>query len=241
MRFLWVVLILFTACVQENHHSKNKLQTSDTTTTENDTVKNPQPNSSVKKTEAKKTGSSNSVNKNKYNSSCDAELWNHVYNPERLKVMNDCVTITGTVLSVRHEADGDDHIQLKPDVAFLYMLNDKNYSGQAGCLVVEIICINKVTQADASNACVNYTTYINEPHAGDKVSVTGSYVLDIHHGWNEIHPVSELTITGKSSLENYDNNPVVGYTRSGQKIYLGPKGGRYHYSAAGNKVYEKKK
>lgn len=30
-------------------------------------------------------------------------------------------------------------------------------------------------------------------------------------------------------------------TRSGQTIYEGPRGGHYHYSASGNKVYERKK
>jgi len=66
-------------------------------------------------------------------------------------------------------------------------------------------------------------------------------VLDNEHGWMEIHPVSRIISEGKSSTtpEN-DTNPVVGYTRGGQAIHEGPRGGHYHYSKSGNKVYEKK-
>lgn len=33
----------------------------------------------------------------------------------------------------------------------------------------------------------------------------------------------------------------VGTTKKGQPIYVGPRGGRYHYSASGKKVYERKR
>jgi hypothetical protein len=35
--------------------------------------------------------------------------------------------------------------------------------------------------------------------------------------------------------------PTVGYTATGKTIYEGPRGGHYHYSASGKKVYEKKR
>lgn len=38
-----------------------------------------------------------------------------------------------------------------------------------------------------------------------------------------------------------DNNPVVNTTPSGQNVYQGPRGGIYHYSPSGKKVYEKKR
>lgn len=49
---------------------------------------------------------------------CDTSLWNHVYNPERLIVKQQCIAVTGTIVDatngrrrdgVRHEADGDTH------------------------------------------------------------------------------------------------------------------------------------
>jgi hypothetical protein len=30
------------------------------------------------------------------------------------------------------------------------------------------------------------------PQIGERVKVTGSYVVDIHNGWKEIHPVSGI-------------------------------------------------
>lgn len=37
------------------------------------------------------------------------------------------------------------------------------------------------------------------------------------------------------------NETVVGTTPTGKTIYEGPRGGRYHYSKSGKKVYEKRK
>ena len=48
---------------------------------------------------------------------------------------------------------------------------------------------------------------------------------------------SVATQTGDHSGEK----PTGETTRSGQTIYEGPRGGHYHYSASGNKVYERKK
>jgi hypothetical protein len=58
---------------------------------------------------------------------CGDGLWAHVYNPTRLLVQQDCVTITGTIIDatanqskhqadgVRHEGDGDTHGWLQVD------------------------------------------------------------------------------------------------------------------------------
>ena len=184
-----------------------------------------------------------STSSNKSNPSitkeCDASLWNHVYNPERLSVLNDCIDATGTVTKIHKEDDGDYHILLQLDNGQSNLLNAKNYSNASGCLIVEIICANKVTQADAVDACLGCNQNITAPKVGDHISVTGSWVNDIHHGWNEIHPVSTLTIQSHNTISIIDSNPIVGYTSTGAPIYQGPKGGRYHYSKSGNKVYDK--
>src|SRR5207245_5852239 len=46
---------------------------------------------------------------------CDQTLWNHVYNPTRLQIIDRCKTVTGTIESVKVENDGDFHIRLRVD------------------------------------------------------------------------------------------------------------------------------
>jgi len=126
---------------------------------------------------------------------CDDSVWEHVYHPQRLKVVEKCIAVTGTIHHVKREADGDDHIQLKLDSEFSGLLNDKNSGVQAGCLVVEPVCQGPVTQADAQAACRDFHSAVEIFPKGKHVRVLGSYVLDseANHGWMEIHPVTEIT------------------------------------------------
>lgn len=128
-------------------------------------------------------------------SSCDASLWNHIYHSYRLTVLQQCTTVTGTIDHIIHEKDGDTHIRLKLDPAFASMLNSKNMSAQYGDLVLEPVCEETPTQSDAISACAGYQSNVVVPGDGSHVSVTGSYVLDTDHGWNEIHPVTSITVT----------------------------------------------
>lgn len=73
-------------------------------------------------------------------------------------------------------------------------MNAKNVSEQSGNLVLEIICANTVTQADAVSACTNYQNTVTVPPAGARIVAVGPYVLDSVHGWNEIHPVWSITV-----------------------------------------------
>ncbi len=116
-------------------------------------------------------------------------IWPHVYNPSRLEVVRQCITVSGAVDSVRSEADGDYHVRLRLDPAYANLTNDANY----GDLVVEIICATTVTQSDAMAACENYSNTIPIPAVGEQITVSGPYVLDTNHGWTEIHPVYSLT------------------------------------------------
>lgn len=125
---------------------------------------------------------------------CDNSLWQHVYNPSRFTVWKRCVTVTGVIDSMRKEKDGDYHIRLLLDPGQPRFLNQRNMDAQNGCLVLEIICYNKVTQADAVEACKDCPENVTIPKKGDHVQVTGSFVKDLeaNHGWNEIHPVSAI-------------------------------------------------
>jgi len=125
---------------------------------------------------------------------CDQSLWKHVYNPNRLQVVNPCKSATGVIESKRVEKDGDYHIRVKLDPQFSRLINSANIQNQFGDLVVEPICVNKVTQADAISACQNFHQNISIPPIGSHVKITGAYVLDKEHGnWAEIHPVTSIT------------------------------------------------
>src|SRR5918912_4185490 len=87
---------------------------------------------------------------------CEQTLWKQVYNPTRLQVVDNCKSVLGVIESKRVEKDGDYHIRVKLDPQFSNLINSANIKNQLGDLVVEPICVNKVTQADAVSACVNF-------------------------------------------------------------------------------------
>jgi hypothetical protein len=133
---------------------------------------------------------------------CDDTLWDHVYNPQRLIVKQQCIAVTGTIVDatngkkhdgVRHEADGDTHGWLKLDPEFSSLLNAGNMSDEGGNLVFEIVCKFHVTQQDAISACQAYNSPVQIPPVGSHVRMMGTYVQDTNHAkWMEIHPVSSI-------------------------------------------------
>jgi hypothetical protein len=128
------------------------------------------------------------------NQQCDQSLWNHVYHPQRLQIIDACKTVSGIIESKKSEPDGDFHIRLKVDSQFSNLINSANVNGQHGDMVVEPICQHTITESVAAAlACTNFHQNINTPEVGSHVNVTGSYVLDKeHNGWAEIHPVTSI-------------------------------------------------
>lgn len=108
---------------------------------------------------------------------CNPNLWKYIWYPARLKVLEDCKTVEGTIEKKFLSEDGDYHLLLAPDH-----------------LVLEIICAGPIEPKVkvAVQVCAGYENQIPVPQVGDRVSVTGSYVFDTTHNWNEIHPVSFL-------------------------------------------------
>lgn len=102
--------------------------------------------------------------------------------------------VSGTVYSLIYEADGDIHIRLSVDSPFLYLLNAANYSGEYGKLVCEPVCATTVTQADAVASCTHFSNTVFIPAINEHVIITGPWVTDNDHGWNELHPVSSIVI-----------------------------------------------
>ncbi|HET6873587.1 MAG TPA: hypothetical protein VFH70_02350 [Acidimicrobiales bacterium] len=132
----------------------------------------------------------------------------NVYHPNRLSVVKTCITVSGTVESVRSESDGDTHFDLEPDPSFSNLLKSANYAHQHGWLVAEIVpadepgCTPGRPPRPASGT-YDYGTCTGAdeiaPMVGQHVSVTGPYVLDEDHGgWAEIHPVWGVSTQDRS-------------------------------------------
>jgi len=90
---------------------------------------------------------------------CDESLWKHVYagtfgtEHKRLKVIDTCKTVTGTIVYAKGEDDGDFHLRLHLDPGQEGLLNAKNRKatksgGQGGNLVIEPICHKEPIQDD---------------------------------------------------------------------------------------------
>jgi hypothetical protein len=121
---------------------------------------------------------------------CNADLWKHVYRPERLRVIEPCTAVEGRVISVHRAADGDLHIGLDPEQKST--LNLANVMHAQRHLVVEVLCDHAPRDEGAVGACAGYIPQIAAPRIGDRVRITGAYVTDRDNGWNEIHPVSRI-------------------------------------------------
>lgn len=138
---------------------------------------------------------------------CGDGLWQHVYNPSRLLVKQDCVTVTGVIVDatahqshhqadgVRHEKDGDTHGWLQVDPAFVSLINAGNTSDEDSNLVFELVCHYTVSQADAKPACAGFVDHTVIPPIGTHVAISGTFVREKNHAkWNEIHPVSKIKV-----------------------------------------------
>lgn len=125
---------------------------------------------------------------------CDPKLWNYVYNPARLEVIDKCKTVTGTIEESNAEDDGDQHLLLKLDAGQENLLKKKNIRKKSGDLVIEAICMNNITDKKVGGACNGYVNHVRLPKVGDHVKVIGSYVIDSNNGWAEIHPISKIEV-----------------------------------------------
>lgn len=126
---------------------------------------------------------------------CDPSMWTHVWSPKRLQQLAPCITVTGTVLESTSDEDGDQHFLLRLDPGQDGLVNKRNRKKKDGALVVEIVCANPTKQKKPRAVCAGYANSIPLPQSGWRVRVTGSYVIDTHNGWAELHPVSKLQKT----------------------------------------------
>ena len=127
-------------------------------------------------------------------SPCDETLWK--YNAEQ-EIPIKCITFTSTVVSLHGESDGDENIQVQPDLRYVPLLNWRNWFGQGGQIAVEPICEKTPSKKAFEKACAGYKSNLTLPKVGDHIAVTGSYGTDQGHGWREIHPVTKITAITK--------------------------------------------
>ena len=107
----------------------------------------------------------------------DTTFWNHVHHQSRFTIVSYDSTVTGKLLKINRELDGDYHLIIQ---------SDSNHT-----IVGEIICACKGIMI----ACRGYKNRIVIPKVGDYVIIIGDSVKDkIHGDLCEIHPIKQLTI-----------------------------------------------
>src|SRR5436190_15051439 len=92
---------------------------------------------------------------------CDQSMWNHVYEKDRLHVIEQCTAVEGRVVSVERSHDGDLHIALEPKSRSV--LNLTNLMHLRAKLVVEIVCEHMPTKPAAKAACVDFHSQVAVP------------------------------------------------------------------------------
>jgi hypothetical protein len=92
-------------------------------------------------------------------------------------------------MAISHEQDGDLHIGVDTGGA---LTNAINGSMLGGHLLVELM------PRDGG--------HLPAPSVGDHISLTGAWVLDTNHGWEELHPVWSETMAGST----YRSGPQYG-------------------------------
>jgi hypothetical protein len=86
--------------------------------------------------------------------SCDADLWKHVDQSKRLRVVEACTAVEGRVTSLRRESDGDLHIALDPDQKSVLNLFHVAHAHRR--LVLEIICEHTPADSADKTACGDF-------------------------------------------------------------------------------------
>ncbi len=113
-----------------------------------------------------------------------------VYHPSRLQIVQSCLAISGTVVFVAHEADGDWHIALSPDPLYRDYVTVQNAETHGANWVLEIVPACATPPADSTAAAKCPANPEPVPRMGQHITATGPYVLDLQHGGHaELHPL----------------------------------------------------
>lgn len=103
-------------------------------------------------------------------------------------MLNPCMTVTGVVASIAHDADGDTRVELTLDYGLESVLTLANLTSLNSRLDVRFVCTDPIG-AVAAQACAAYRAPAVLPAIGAHVQLTGPLVRDKASGLNQIHPV----------------------------------------------------
>jgi hypothetical protein len=118
--------------------------------------------------------------------SCPSRALLGVYRPERLHVVARCRLFVGVVTGSVRQRDGDVRIYAVPTRAYQRFLNATNRSALGGRIVIEVI---------DGQPMVYFL-----PRPGERISVLGTLVRDVEHGWNAMYPIWEIRYPGSGTL-----------------------------------------
>jgi hypothetical protein len=136
------------------------------------------------------------------NTDCQKDPLQGVYLHQRLRVVDTCQYITGTVVAWRYEHDGDYHVNMRIDESgWTNLFNDQR---QHGLTVVEFIPLLPRPKASF--------------FAGQRLRMLGTKVEDLQHGtivdgekhgWIELHPVFEVQDVTPAAVTPGPNRPAL--------------------------------
>ena len=116
----------------------------------------------------------------------------HTHDPERLRIVEKCVTINGTVAGTPKLFEDGDYCFDLTDVNVTSILSGGNIILRNSHLHVEI-------QKDARSKLL-YRALGGMVCRGDKIVVSGPLVIDTDHGmWAEIHPALNISLVERGS------------------------------------------
>ena len=132
-----------------------------------------------------------------------SSIYNDFVNPgpPRFYMLHPCITVTGNISLVHNPAgglDGDAVFSLQLDKPYANLVTTANFNSKmTGGIWVELICqsMNNATALVHKGDCSAGTSpQFAPPTVGDRVKVTGAYVLDIREGGHaEIHPAFNMS------------------------------------------------
>jgi hypothetical protein len=148
-----------------------------------------------------KSDGKNNITNTSHAAKCNPSLWKFIANPPgRFKILNQCVTVTGVVISVQYEPDGDTDFSLALDLPYKNMVTQANFNPlMRGGIWSEMICQHpecSSIEVFKKGECIGYNGPIfRVPQTGEHILLTGTYLLDIREGGHaEIHPVSSMQL-----------------------------------------------
>lgn len=103
-------------------------------------------------------------------------------------MLDDDVTVTGTVVMVKREGDGDDHINIIPDPGSQWALAQH----QTKCFFFDGGPQTELVTEETRDT--RHSGVLPQAEVGDHVRIRGPWVDDLVHHWNEIHPVRDLEV-----------------------------------------------